>query len=153
MEGNIHLIIVCCFTTKLSDDWHFTWKALLSGLPCSAISISLRPKSACLMFLMQKSPLPLEFFCCLSRGDVSSSELSVYDAAETEHTQWIAATWKVTKECVHKAEAASFPRPLSKYKWFGVVFLETVDKLRHVPKSRPADRLEPPTSFKGPAWT
>lgn len=36
------------------------------------------------MFLMQKSPLPLEFFCCLSRGDVSSSELSVYDAAETD---------------------------------------------------------------------
>ena len=52
------------------------------SLPCSAISISLRPNSACLMFLMQKSPLPLEFFCCLSRGDVSSSELSVYDAAK-----------------------------------------------------------------------
>lgn len=55
-------------------------------LPCSAISISLRPKSACLMFLMQKSPLPLEFFCCLSRGEVSSSELSVYDAAASNRT-------------------------------------------------------------------
>lgn len=63
-------------------DWPFGNS--ISDLPCSAISISLRPKSACLMFLMQKSPLPLEFFCCLSRGDVSSSELSVYDAAETD---------------------------------------------------------------------
>lgn len=51
-------------------------KACVS-LPCSAISISLRPNSACLMFLTQKSLLPLELFCCLSLGDVSSSELSV----------------------------------------------------------------------------
>lgn len=57
-------------------------KRCLLSLPCSAISISLRPNSACLMFLTQKSLLPLEFFCCLSLGDVSSSELSVYEAAE-----------------------------------------------------------------------
>lgn len=56
-------------------------------VPCSAISISLRPKSDCLMFLMQKSALPFEFFCCLSRGDVSSSELSVYDAAKMRNKQ------------------------------------------------------------------
>lgn len=56
-------------------------------VPCSAISISLRPKSDCLMFLMQKSAFPFEFFCCLSRGDVSSSELSVYDAAKMRNKQ------------------------------------------------------------------
>lgn len=32
-------------------------------MPCSAISISLRPKSASLMFLTQKSLPPLLFFC------------------------------------------------------------------------------------------
>lgn len=69
-------------------------KKIKKDKPCSAISISLRPKSACLMFLIQKSPLPLEFFCCLSRGDVSSSELSVYDAAKKKkqtHTQTLSA--------------------------------------------------------------
>lgn len=46
-------------------------------LPCSAISISRRPNSACLMFFTQKLLLPLELVCCFSRGDTSSSELSV----------------------------------------------------------------------------
>lgn len=46
-------------------------------LPCSAISISRRPNSACLMFFTQKLLLPLELVCCLSRGETSSSELSV----------------------------------------------------------------------------
>lgn len=53
-------------------------------LPCWAISISLRPKSACLMFLMQKSLKPLEFFCCLFCGDSSSSELSLLTAIKRQ---------------------------------------------------------------------
>lgn len=50
---------------------------ILCVLPCSAISISRLPNSACLIFLTQKSLLPLELTCVLSRGEVSSSELSV----------------------------------------------------------------------------
>lgn len=54
--------------------------------PCSAISISLRPKACWLMFLTQKSENPEELFCNFSLGDTSSSseELPVYDAATRE---------------------------------------------------------------------
>ena len=48
-------------------------RCFILSLPCSAISISLRPKALCSMFLTQKSDCPLEFFCCFSLGFVSSS--------------------------------------------------------------------------------
>ena len=50
--------------------------------PCSAISISRRPNSACRRFLMQKSLKLEEVFCSFSRGETSSSSLldPVYEA-------------------------------------------------------------------------
>lgn len=49
----------------------------VKSLPCSAISISLRPNSAFVMSLTQKSEEPLEVFCCFSLGEDPSSELSL----------------------------------------------------------------------------
>lgn len=54
--------------------------------PCSAMSISRRPKPCWLMLRTQKSLLSRLFFWHFSRGDTSSSsdELPVYEAAKTE---------------------------------------------------------------------
>lgn len=53
----------------------------IKSLPCSAISISLRPNSAFKMSLTQKSEEPLEVFCCFSLGEDPSSELSLNASA------------------------------------------------------------------------
>lgn len=55
-------------------------KTVCIGVPRPAISISLRPKSAWLMFLMQKSDGPLVDFWSLSLGEDSSSEVSLCTA-------------------------------------------------------------------------
>lgn len=52
------------------------------SLPCSAIVISLRPMSAFLIFLTQKSANPLDVFCSFSLGEESSSELSLHTEAQ-----------------------------------------------------------------------
>lgn len=64
-------------TDGLSDESDGKEKPPRWDLPCSAISISRLPNSACLMFFTQKSLLPLELTWVRSRGEVSSSELSV----------------------------------------------------------------------------
>lgn len=50
--------------------------------PCCANIISLRPNSARLMFLMQKSARPLEVLRGFSLGEDSSSELSLHTATQ-----------------------------------------------------------------------
>lgn len=72
---------VCVFDESATSEL-LSSLCLCHALPCSAISISRLPNSACLMFFTQKSLLPFELTCVLSRGEVSSSELSVQDAAE-----------------------------------------------------------------------
>ena len=71
---------ITCYKFQLTADWADTWvqptilaplsglsaaarllRSIRAGISCWAISISLLPKSACLMFLMQKSVNPFEF--------------------------------------------------------------------------------------------
>lgn len=65
------------------------WAILRLHLPCSAISISLRPNSAFEMSLTQKSEEPLEVFCCFSLGEDPSSELSLNASATNGTQNWL----------------------------------------------------------------
>ena len=79
---------------EISQRLESSWIAVravsaIFGVPCSAMSISLRPNAAWLMFLTQKSLSPFEVCCDFSRGDSSSSsdELPVYEAAVVQINQ------------------------------------------------------------------
>uniref|UniRef100_A0A3B5JVV4 Uncharacterized protein n=1 Tax=Takifugu rubripes TaxID=31033 RepID=A0A3B5JVV4_TAKRU len=67
-------VSLCIYSLSLST---FSGSCLLLS-PCSAISISLRPKWACLMLLMQKSEKPVEAFWFCSLGEDSLPELSLH---------------------------------------------------------------------------
>lgn len=77
-------------------------------LPSSASSISRRPKSASLMFLMQKSLLPLELICCMSRGETSSSGFSASEPPEK---------WETKRECKMGSKIDENAKNYQKYKF------------------------------------
>lgn len=71
-----------CLSHNISEVLLLSLVLAVFDVPCSAICISLRPSSACLMFLMQKSDRPLEVFWTFSLGEDSSSELSLHAAMQ-----------------------------------------------------------------------